>query len=249
MSGSQWPRVVLVEDDPAFRLFVSMALETFAIDLVPCTSVQEARAALTKPARLLLCDLNLPGESGWALLKELAAARSTAPRTLVFSGGLDDAVRLRLEDLGVWRAVAKPCGLAELEGAVREALERTDAGSAPPPPCAAPTDRGPDDAQTAAMHEHFGGDQSLYSEYAAFCRAQFQHDIRCGDAAVRSHDLAALRRSGHSLKTVLRTLGFAALADVADRLESSAHAGDHAQAEQDWEALAAGLRSLVADGA
>lgn len=244
MSEPLLPRVVLVEDDPAFRLFVSMALETFAIDLVVCASVQEARVALGTPARLLLCDLNLPGESGRVLLEEQAAC-PTAPRTLVFSGGLDDSVRLHLAKLGVWRAVAKPCGLAELEAAVQEALEHTGDGNNLQQPRAAPVGPRADDDRSAAVQEHFAGDQALYAEYAAFCRAQFRQDLRCGEEAMRARDLTALRHLGHSLKTVLRSLGYPAPSEVAARLESSAHAGDHTQAEREWLALAAALGGLA----
>jgi CheY-like chemotaxis protein len=247
MSDPTLPRVVLLEDDLAFRRFVSMALETFSIDLVACASVQEARLALAVPTRLLLCDLRLPGESGRVLLEEQAALPA-APRTIVFSGGLDDAVRLRLAQLGVWRAVAKPCSLAELEGAVREALAShidSEPASLPTP---APTAAGAQQQdQSAAVQEHFGGDHALYAEYAAFCRTQFLHDIRAGDFALQAGDLPVMRRLGHSLKTVLRTLGYPALADVAAQLESSAHDKNGSPTRQAWQTLSAGLQGLAVE--
>lgn len=219
MSPAPQPRVVLLAGGPAHRAFVATALAPLAIDLVTCRSVLEARAALAVPADLLVCVPDTLGEPCTMLLAE-QATRPLAARAIVFGGTAQP--QASVAEPGAWRALPTPCDQTELADAVRAALQ-----------------------QVAAINEHFGGDQVLYAEYAAFCLAQFHHDIHAGDAALRAGDAGALRRAGHSLKTVLRTLGHPALADVAELLETSAHVGDVAQAAAPWQALAAGLRRLA----
>lgn len=50
-------RVLLLEDDPAVRLFLQMALEPLSLNLVPCATLAQARQALADPdVRLMLTD-------------------------------------------------------------------------------------------------------------------------------------------------------------------------------------------------
>ena len=63
-------RVLLLEDDPAVRLFLQMALEPLSLNLVPCATLAQARQALADPGvRLVLTDLALPDGSGLELLQ------------------------------------------------------------------------------------------------------------------------------------------------------------------------------------
>lgn len=119
------PRVLLLEDDPAVRRFVALALEPLPLQLLPCGTLTEARALLEHtPVQLVLMDLTLPDGSGQELLASLPTQDNAACRIVVFSGGVDDAaLRRQLQSQGAWRVLAKPVGVGLLFDTVREALQ------------------------------------------------------------------------------------------------------------------------------
>lgn len=249
------PRVVLVDDDPAIRRLVALALEELPVTLVSCASVAEARAALAAaPARLLITDLMMPGETGYDLLQQLQGqpALAAGTRRVVFSAGLDAAAQQRLRGLGAWRLLSKPVAIQELIDCVQAALAEStpapDAMTAPEEAAAAaqaPRATGAD-PHAEAIAAHFAGDATLYGAFRASCLALFPDDIVQGDRAAAAQDAAALRRLGHSLKSVLRTLGSEAGADAAQGLEAAALAADSPAMHRGWQALRRHLQALAA---
>lgn len=226
-------RVILVEDDASLRRFVALALEDLDLDLVACVDVPSAMAALQAgPARLLITDLMLPGESGQSLLERLhrEPGLKGAARVAVFSAGLTVAVRQRLEGLGVWRLLSKPVSVADLAACVTDAL----CDEAPSAPVPAVGVTAVEAASAAAIDRHFGGNADLYRAFRASCLAQFTEDLRQGDAACRSEDTDQLRRIAHSLKSVLLTLGHHAASQAARELEYHAAAADGSAARPAW---------------
>lgn len=228
------PRVMLVEDDPSLRRWVALVLEDEPVELVVCSDGAEALAALAgpTPVRLVLTDLMMPGVSGRQLLERLAAepALGGGPLRAVFSAGLDAATRDALAGLGVWRWLHKPTPMAELLACVRDAL------AAAPQPTTAPTPQ-------TAIDRHFGGDRELFLAYRQGCELQFARDAEAGDAALAAQDHAALRRLGHSLKSVLEMLGETEAAARARALEQAAQQADAAALQSRWSGLAAWLRA------
>lgn len=222
------PRVLLIEDDPSLRRFVQLALEELPITLLSCATVDEALPELrSAPVALLLTDLMLPGRSGLDLLQQLQRepALRAGARLAVFSAGLQPALRQQLQALDVWRMLAKPCSILDLEACVNEALA-LDGPAAEP---------GPDiDALVAS---HFGGHRGLYEAFLASCLTQFAADVQAGDAACEQGDAQALRRLAHSLKSVLLTLGHAAASEQAAALEALCEQADWPAARPLWQAL------------
>jgi DNA-binding response OmpR family regulator len=238
------PRVVLVEDDRSLQRFVTLALEELDIELLTCTSVDEAVAALQqRPAALIVTDLMMPGRSGFdllTLLNEQEALRGGA-RLVVFSAGLSPEVRQRLAPLDVWRLLSKPCSVLELEACVSAGLARTEPPAATSPPPAAAPESEPV-ADPVALH--FGGNIALYQAFRASCLRQFGTDIAAGELACKQGDAAALRRLAHSLKSVLLTLGHPAESALARRLETLAEHADWPAALSEWQALSSTLAGL-----
>lgn len=227
------PRVLLVEDDASLRHWVELVLEDEPIELISCADGAAALAELARsPVRLVLTDLMMPGVSGRELLERLEAdpALGAGALRVVFSAGLDASTREALAGLGVWRWLHKPTSMAELLGCVRDAV-----AAAPAPASTA--------LSQDVIERHFGGDRSLFQDYRASCDAQFALDAEAGDAALAARDAAALRRLGHSLKSVLETLGEADASARARQLEGAAVDADWPTLEVQWPGFAAWLRA------
>lgn len=222
-------RVVLVEDDPTIRRFVSLALEELPITLVECVDLQAGRAALGEGAQLLITDLMLPDGNGIDLL----AGPPAPPRSIVFSAGVNAALRDRLLGLGVWRVLDKPVSI----GALLEAVESALGGG--PPPTEAPV------LAANPVERHFGGDEAFFQAFLAQAKQQFGDDVAEGERCCAAADLPALRRLAHSLKSVLQLLGDDAASELARRLERQAAAGAHDSVAQ-WPELRAVLQGWMA---
>lgn len=226
------------------RRFVCMALEELPVEVLECDRVTSAIQILAaEPVQLIMTDLMLPGPSGVDFLQYLQAypALRSQARIVVFSAGITATSKLQLAPLQVWRTLEKPASIAVLEQCVREAL----ADKLPPAAAVASKPRG---VQFAAIDPYFGGDAELYHLYRATCLTQFPYDIATGDKAIATHDLPALRRVAHNLKTVLLTINLSGMADQARQLEQACQAGPPNTAQRNWHALRATLAALVTPG-
>ena len=236
------PRVLLLEDDPAVRLFVQMALEPLSVDLLSCATLAEARLALADPSvRLVFTDLTLPDGSGLDLLQWLQS-RAQPPggscRTVVFSGGIDPAMERQLKALQVWRVLHKPASVGSLMGCVTDALA-ADAQAAQPVL---------DAPQGDPVAEFFGGNRPLYDAYRSACLLQLPADLADGDLAACTGDAQALRRVAHNLKSVLSMLGEAPAAQQARATEEAAAAGAAESMRHGWQQLRGQVQVLLATG-
>lgn len=234
-------RVLLLEDDPAVRRFVQLALDTLSIQLVLCATLAEARQQLVSaPVQLALLDLTLPDGSGLELLEALSlGAPDAVCRAVVFSGGVDAALQHRLQARGVWRVLHKPTSVGRLLACVTDALASLSwtAGAAPPAlveVCVDPVDG------------FFGGNRLLYDAYRKTCLEQFPKDLEAGDRAVDGGDAQALRRVAHNLKSVLALLGEAQAAEQARSTEAFFAWGQVESMRQGWQPLRSILQGLLA---
>ena len=122
-------RILIAEDDPAlaYGLQCTLRQSGYAVDRVGNGS--EADAALgTDEFDLLILDINLPGLSGFEVLKRLRARNSRLPVLLLTA--LDSVTdRVRGLDAGADDYLAKPFELAELSARVRALTRRGMSGS------------------------------------------------------------------------------------------------------------------------
>lgn len=243
------PRILLVDDDPALRRFVQMALEDMPVHLVACDRVDAALHELQQgPFHIIVTDLMMPGESGLGLLQRLKdqPALRGAARVVVLSAGLSPAKREQLVHMDVWSMLDKPVSVVQLLACMEEGLAPPIAAA---PPAASPS-RWPENTDRAhaqtAIDEYFAGNGDLFRGYRASCIAQFPHDVQTGDAAGARQDLVALRHLAHNLKSVLRMLGYPALSTQAQVLEETCTQGQAAPALDCWQALRAAVLALCA---
>lgn len=259
------PRVLLVEDDAAIRHFVSLSLETLALELHSCGSLEQAREALRSgPFALVLLDLMLPDGSGLELLPPaLATPGGAATKWVVFSAGLTPEPEQGLRALGVWALLRKPVSVDILRSCVAQALaEAPDCPGADtvlPAPEASDQDvdaradaalpqaegytpeglfdDGSDPAERAAVQAYFEGDRALFELMKRSTLPRLEADRRSGDAAWARSDAAALRRLAHSLKSVMRLIGRPQAALLAQRLEMAAQHGTRDEVAEAWALL------------
>lgn len=98
----------------------------------------------------------------------------------------------------------------------------------------------PHEAQ--AVETYFEGDTAFYLNFYESCVPQFVVDVAEGDAACQAQDTQVLRRTAHSLKSVLTTLGYDELAACAKAVEQAAQQEPWATAQLGWRGLREGLR-------
>ena len=122
------PKLLLVDDDPAFRRLSAMALEEAGIEHVAVGSAKDALQALEEardaPFDLILLDMELPGMKGWELLKLLRDKGRDIPVVLVTV--LEDVSdKVRALDLGADDYVVKPFAFEELLSRLQAVLRRS----------------------------------------------------------------------------------------------------------------------------
>ena len=111
------PRILLVDDDPAWRNLYRMALER-QFDLFEATDGYQALSVLgaVRPDVIVL-DLRMPRMDGMDFLRRLSR-RSPRPKVIICSGTFTEAERPQIP--GVFLAAKTP----DLQGAVVGAAER-----------------------------------------------------------------------------------------------------------------------------
>lgn len=239
-------RVLLLEDDPAVRRFIELALHGQPLLLQACASLAQARLLLAQvPVQLVLADLHLPDGSGLELLDGL---RVQGCPMVIISGAVDDGLRRQLLARGVWQVLPKPVAVGSLVECVRQAL----AGPAPlPVPSAvalAPAPAVPEPV-IDALAEYFGGQQVLYEAWCAASLPRLRLDLAEGDAAVRAGDAAALRRVAHNLKSALAMFGQGHAAQLARATEEHAAQGAAEAMRGHWQRLRQQVRAWLAQQA
>jgi two-component system phosphate regulon response regulator OmpR len=110
--------VLLVEDDESLGRIVARHLRGLGFQVVAATSAEDASERLGEGVRpaVVLLDLNLPGDTGWDLLRgsELAAAGS--PPVVIISA--TTVSPKRLTEFGVVGYLPKPFPLETLVATV-----------------------------------------------------------------------------------------------------------------------------------
>lgn len=145
------PHILLVEDDPTSRAFLAAAAEALPaiVDAADSLGTAQALAAL-HAYDLWLIDANLPDGSGIELLQRLRRRASTP--ALAHTAARDPSALDPLLDAGFVEVLVKPLSSAQLQGAMRRALDQCVVEpDAPPPAC----DKFPvwdDEAALAAMN-------------------------------------------------------------------------------------------------
>jgi len=116
--------ILLVEDDDPLREILARHLRARGHEIHEAASAEDAVEALQAGLRpgLVLLDINLPGDTGWSLLRGNTLAAAGDPPVIVASATTVDSRRLR--EYHVAGYLPKPFPLQTL----LEAIERLTAG-------------------------------------------------------------------------------------------------------------------------
>ncbi|MCC7547375.1 MAG: response regulator [Burkholderiales bacterium] len=115
--------VLVVDDDPAVRGLIVEYLSTHGYEVTEAESGEAMRSAMTKALPdLVLLDINMPGEDGLTLARQLRARFDVGIIMVTGSGDVVDRV-VGLE-VGADDYVTKPFDPRELRARVRSVLRR-----------------------------------------------------------------------------------------------------------------------------
>ncbi len=117
------PRVLIVDDDLAFRVGTLALLEDHAFDVTIAVNGEEAKQKLSEQEfDLVLTDLVMPGVNGLDLLKHIKSSQPDIPVIMV-TGFASIGTAVEAMRLGALDYVTKPCENDELLIKLRRALD------------------------------------------------------------------------------------------------------------------------------
>jgi two-component system copper resistance phosphate regulon response regulator CusR len=116
-------RILIVEDEPKTGLYLRKGLTEagFVVDWVE-DGITGLHQADSDDYDLIILDVMLPGQDGWAVLRQLRRKRSTPVLFLTARDDVDD--RVKGLELGADDYLAKPFDFVELVARVRSILRR-----------------------------------------------------------------------------------------------------------------------------
>ena len=131
MSGAS--RVIVVDDEPDLRALLEDYLGAHGLAVRTAGSGQELDGLLDRePAEVLILDVNMPGEDGFAIVERLRRAGSRVGIVMLTAAG---AVENRLLGLGAGADdyLAKPFEPRELLARIRSVVRRLETTQVPAP--------------------------------------------------------------------------------------------------------------------
>jgi len=119
--------ILIVDDDPAIREMVGMALTREGYELLEAGSVLEARQIIaSRRPDLILLDWMLPGQSGFEFARQLHNDSShTPPPVIMLTARGQEEDKIAALEAGADDYVSKPFSVSELLARVKAVLRRT----------------------------------------------------------------------------------------------------------------------------
>ena len=119
--------ILIVEDEPAIREMVVMALERAGYEMLQAASAEEAERALANGLpSLILLDWMLPGMSGIELARRLRRDEYTRDIPIIMlTARSEEDDRIRGLEVGADDYIAKPFSTRELQARIKAVLRRS----------------------------------------------------------------------------------------------------------------------------
>ena len=124
-------RVLIIEDEPELRAQIAETLrqQNYTVDTAG-DGVTGLERACTEPYDLLILDIMLPVQDGFAVLREMRAEQVATP-VLMLTARVEVEDRVRGLDLGADDYLLKPFSMAELLARIRALLRRSHTQASP----------------------------------------------------------------------------------------------------------------------
>jgi len=123
------PLIVIVEDESELASLIATHLERAGMHTQICSRAAHALKFLKKNfANLVLLDINLPDQSGFALVEDFKRGNITTP-VIFLTGNVEETSKVRGLEMGGDDYVTKPFSYAELVARIRAVLRRTESQS------------------------------------------------------------------------------------------------------------------------
>jgi DNA-binding response OmpR family regulator len=119
-------RVLIVEDDESLRQIVSRHLRAQGYEVDEASSAEGAARAIENGLRpgVVILDLNLPGDTGWDLLRGPALAAAGSPPVVITSA--TTVSPKRLAEFGCAGYLPKPFPLETLVATLERVLNKKE---------------------------------------------------------------------------------------------------------------------------
>jgi len=234
------PRILLVEDDPVSRAFLTAAAEALPARVEAVESCADAlRAEHEARCDLWLIDANLPDGSGAGLLAALRKRVANTP-ALAHTASSDAAVHRALRDAGFADVLVKPLSMDALQAAIRIALGGAQAVAGDGPRDYAQLPPWDDTAALSALK----GEQAHVVALRRLFLDELHGQCHAIERAIVDGDIPAARGVLHRLRASCGFVGAAQLGEAVRRLEDAPRTGMSLQQFRDASAiLLAGDRS------
>ena len=119
--------ILVIDDEPAIREMVGMALIRAGYEILEAGSTLEARQILaSRQPDLILLDWMLPGQSGFEFTRQLQHNKSHPPPPVIMLTARDQEVdKVAALEAGTDDYVSKPFSVSELLARIKAVLRRT----------------------------------------------------------------------------------------------------------------------------
>jgi DNA-binding response OmpR family regulator len=116
------PHVLLIEDDEPLAGILAAHLRAHRYLVTTAPTAEAAKATLSGGLRpdIVLLDINLPGDTGWSVVRSDALAAAGDPPVIVASAMSVDPARLR--EFGIAGYLPKPFALDTLRSTIERLL-------------------------------------------------------------------------------------------------------------------------------
>ena len=241
-SPSDLPRILLVEDDPTSRAFLSAALRAIPTEVDAADNLAGALVlAGGRRHDLWLFDAHLPDGDACELLRQAGGTQSGVV-ALAHTASDDPAVRERLLAGGFREVLVKPLPASAVQSAVRHALG-LDASARPGLRTSGDAPPAWDDAAAIAA---LNGNRSHVETLRTLFLAELPQTRERILAAGRAGHREAVSADLHKLRASCGFVGAAQLAVAVQALQSRP---DDADALANFDRAARGLLARPAEGA
>jgi two-component system KDP operon response regulator KdpE len=114
--------ILLVDDDPDFRLVLKKTLTSQGYEVVTANDgVRGLQAVMDLPLDLILLDLHMPNRDGLETLRLIRAVQANA-HIIILTGYMSDAQQTEARKWGVTDVMLKPISMKVLVDTISERL-------------------------------------------------------------------------------------------------------------------------------